>query len=70
LEGQGEVLAARGAVERARRNLARIEAICETSCPPATSLAAAIAAGPAPAQLAVQENAAPATGEDDGTINP
>lgn len=70
LEGQGEVFAARGALERARRNLARIEAICETSCPPATSLAAAIAAGPAPAQLAVQENAAPATGENDGTINP
>lgn len=63
LEGQGEVLVERGAVERARQNLTRIEAICETDCPPADSLAAAIAAGPPARELAVQENPAPAAGE-------
>ena len=63
LEGQGEVLVERGAVVRARQNLARIETICETACPPATSLSAAIAEGPPARQLAVQENVTPAAGE-------
>lgn len=63
LEGQGEVLVARGALERARQNLARIEAICETECAPANSLSATIAHGPPPQELAVQENTAPTAGE-------
>lgn len=70
LEGQGEVLVERGAVERARRNLARIEAICETRCPPASSLQASIAAGPPPAMMAAQENAAPPSATDEtGSVN-
>lgn len=68
LEGQGRALVARGAVERARRNLARIEAICETACAPATSLAAAIETGPPPQQLAVTE--APTPTEPDEPVNP
>lgn len=67
LRGQGEVLVERGAVERARDNLARIEAICETTCPPATSLAATIAAGPPARVLAVQDNAPPSAGSDQET---
>ncbi len=69
LEGQGRVFVSRGAVERARRNLARIEALCESACAPATALAAAIEAGPPTEQLAVQDGT-PATAPDDDTVNP
>lgn len=58
LEGQGRVLVRRGAVERARRNLVRIEALCETECAEATALAAAIENGP-PARMAAQQAATP-----------
>lgn len=46
LAGQGEALVAKGAVERARQNLARVKALCKGACPQATTLAAAIAKGP------------------------
>ena len=59
LEGQGQVLVRRGAVERAQRNLTRIEALCETRCEEASTLAAAIEAGPPAAQMAAQRNSAP-----------
>jgi Tfp pilus assembly protein PilF len=55
LEGQGRVLVNRGAVERARQNLARIEALCETECAEATALAAEIEAGPPAAEMAAQQ---------------
>jgi Tfp pilus assembly protein PilF len=59
LEGQGRVLVSRGAVERARRNLVRIEALCETECAEATALAAAIETVPSATQMAAQEVATP-----------
>lgn len=62
LEGQGRIFVERGALERARQNLTRIETLCETRCAPATSLAAVIAAGPPANQLAAQDG--PATGEE------
>jgi Tfp pilus assembly protein PilF len=46
LAGQGEALVAKGAVARARQNLARVKALCKGPCPQATTLAAAIAKGP------------------------
>ena len=46
LAGQGEAMVAKGAVERARENLARVKTLCKTSCPQATTLAATIAKGP------------------------
>lgn len=46
LSGQGEAMVAKGAVERARQNLARVKALCKGSCPQATALAATIAKGP------------------------
>lgn len=70
LEGQGRVFVSRGAVERARRNLARIEALCESACAPATALAAVIQAGPPAQQLAVQDGATPAASVEDDTVNP
>src|SRR4051812_14228040 len=39
LAGQGEALVQRGAVERAKQNLARIKTLCHATCPQATNLA-------------------------------
>jgi len=46
LQGQGEALVAKGAVARAKANLARVKTLCKTTCPQATALAAVIAKGP------------------------
>ncbi len=46
LKGQGEALVAKGAVVRAKENLARLRTLCRGNCPEATSLAATIAKGP------------------------
>jgi len=47
LKGQGEALVQKGALEKARENLARIRGLCKTTaCPEATTLAAAIQKGP------------------------
>lgn len=48
LAGEGEALVEKGAVEKAKRNLARLQQMCGGDCPPAQQLAAAIAKGPAP----------------------
>jgi Tfp pilus assembly protein PilF len=46
LQGQGEALVAKGALDRARGNLARLKTLCNGACPEATRLTAAIAKGP------------------------
>ena len=46
LQGQGAALVQKGAVARARENLAKIRTLCRGACPPATTLAATIAKGP------------------------
>lgn len=49
IAGEGEALVEKGAVEKARRNLVRIEQLCgNKSCAPARQLAVAIDRGPAP----------------------
>ncbi len=48
LAGQGEAYVQRGAVERARSNLARVRDLCGQPCPQAQQLAAAIDRGPPP----------------------
>lgn len=53
ISGEGEALVEKGAVERAQRNLARLESLCGSSCPETLALQATIAAGP-PARLAVE----------------
>jgi Tfp pilus assembly protein PilF len=58
LTGQGEALVERGAVERAKQNLAKIKSLCKTSCPQATTLAAVIAKGPPPQVVTAQAPAA------------
>ena len=54
LEGQGEALVQRGAVERAKQNLARIKTLCANPCPQANQLAAVIAKGPPPEVMTAQ----------------
>lgn len=45
LSGQGEALVQKGAVNRAKENLARIEKLCVSACPEQTRLASAIDKG-------------------------
>ena len=59
LAGQGEALVQRGAVERAKRNLARIKTLCKDPCPHATTLAAVIAKGPPPEVVTARANPTP-----------
>ena len=53
IAGEGMALVEKGAVEKARRNLTRLQQLCgKSDCAPAQELAAAIDKGP-PAQVAV-----------------
>ena len=60
LKGQGVAYVSKGAVERARLNLAKIRKICVRGCVEATTLAATIVKGPPIAVVASQPSAAPA----------
>jgi len=46
ISGEGEALLEKGAVEKARRNLAQLESICGGECTETRQLAAALARGP------------------------
>lgn len=48
IAGEGAALAEKGAVEKAKRNLARLEGICGTNCEATRELATVIARGPSP----------------------
>lgn len=48
LAGQGEAMVQRGAVEKAKDNLARIRKLCDAACAPGAQLSSAIAKGPPP----------------------
>jgi len=63
LASQGEAFVQRGAVERARRNLERVQSLCGNPCPQAQQLAAVIQRGPPAEVLAAQrpEQGAPRT---------
>ncbi|HEX2764217.1 MAG TPA: hypothetical protein VHM92_10315 [Allosphingosinicella sp.] len=58
LEGQGEALVQRGAVEKAKANLERLRKLCGNSCVQVNQLAAAIAKGP-PADVVTAQAPAP-----------
>lgn len=53
ISGEGEALVEKGAIEKAERNLARLESLCGESCPETLALQARINAGP-PARLAAE----------------
>lgn len=48
ISGEGGAMAEKGALDKARANLARLEGLCGKSCTEARALADAIAKGPAP----------------------
>lgn len=51
MSGEGAALVEKGAVEKARRNLSRLQSLCGESCPETQQLATAIARGPQPRVL-------------------
>jgi Tfp pilus assembly protein PilF len=71
LSGQGEAMVQKGAVERAKQNLARVRTICKADCPPAGELAAAIAKGPPATVVTAQATTVvPPKGEESKTTKP
>ena len=54
LSGEGAALAEKGAIEKARRNLARLEGLCGSNCDATRELSAAIAKGPAPRMVSAE----------------
>lgn len=69
LSAQGEAMVQKGAVERARANLARVRALCKSECAPAVQLAAAIAKGPPPAIVAAQtSDKVPPKGQEQSSV--
>lgn len=72
LSAQGEAMVQKGAVERARANLARVKALCKSECAPAMQLADAIAKGPPPAVVAAAQTATkvPPKGQETSATEP
>jgi tetratricopeptide (TPR) repeat protein len=62
IAGEGAALVEKGAIEKAKRNLAKLQSLCGVSCPETVALQSSIARGPSP-RLAVETAAegAPAT---------
>ena len=54
LSGEGAALVEKGAVEKARRNLARLQSLCGARCPETAALYAALARGPQPRMVAAE----------------
>ena len=54
LSGEGAALVEKGALEKARRNLAKLQSMCGDTCAETRQLAAAIAKGPAPRVLTAE----------------
>ena len=54
LSGEGGAMVEKGAVEKARRNLAKLEGLCGTGCAETRRLASAIAQGPTPRVLSAE----------------
>lgn len=71
LAGQGDALVQKGAVVKARENLAKLNRICASGCPEQARLTALIAKGPPPAVQSAQAPArAPLPGAEGATRKP
>lgn len=55
IAGEGAAMVEKGAIDRARRNLAQLESLCGTGCPQTRALATAIAQGPRNANVLTAE---------------
>ena len=54
ISGEGEALLEKGAIEKARRNLAQLESMCGGDCEETRQLAAALQRGPQPTVLTAE----------------
>jgi Tfp pilus assembly protein PilF len=54
ISGEGEALLEKGAIEKARRNLAQLQSICGADCEQTRELAAALQRGPQPTMLTAE----------------
>jgi len=54
ISGEGGAMAEKGAMDKARSNLSRLEGLCGKACPESQQLAAAIARGPAARMVAAE----------------
>jgi tetratricopeptide (TPR) repeat protein len=54
ISGEGKAMVEKGAVEKAKRNLAKLESLCGERCSETRNLAKAIAAGPEPKVLTAE----------------
>ncbi|WP_294392126.1 tetratricopeptide repeat protein [uncultured Sphingomonas sp.] len=70
LSGQGEAMVQKGAVERARVNLTRINQLCKGACPASAALNAALAKGPPPVVTAQANTTVPPKGQEEATQKP
>ena len=71
LAGQGDALVQKGAVTKARENLAKLNKLCTAACPEESRLAAVIEKGPPPAVLSAQASSkVPAPGAEQKTRTP
>lgn len=71
LAGQGDALVQKGALVKARENLAKVKRLCGTSCPEEGRLAAVIEKGPPPAVLSAQATPkVPTPGAETSTRTP
>ena len=71
LAGQGDALVQKGAVVKARENLAKVKRLCGATCPEEAKLAAAIEKGPPPAVMSAQASTkVPAPGAEEATRTP
>jgi tetratricopeptide (TPR) repeat protein len=70
LAGEGQALAQKGALDKAKRNLARLQSICGDGCAPTRTLAAAINSAQTPAVAQAQAPAQPKVVSADATQPP
>ena len=59
IAGEGAAMAEKGALEKARLNLAKVQSLCGETCPETRELASAIAAGPRTPVMTAEANLSP-----------
>ena len=60
IAGEGSALVEKGALEKAKRNLAKLQSLCGDECPETVALQSSIARGPSP-RLAIESTVDPAS---------
>lgn len=61
ISGEGTALVEKGALEKAKKNLAQLQSLCGDNCPETVALQTSIARGPSPRLAVESDKAAPAS---------